>query len=111
MNDDLQKLDSLYESYKKVYVVYFTSINGVVKVVHKELNKRPMVRLIKGTTQFVSNTLCVQEDISVDDIVYVYVWVMPYEEDDMEMAGVSDENCLEFKRFLDNVKPSDFKQK
>jgi hypothetical protein len=107
MEYDCNKLDDLYTKYSKVYVVYFTSFNGKVNTIYVELNKHPMIKMVKNDVSYVSsNLLFVQINSDVKDTVYVYVLMVP----DNPVDAQDDEEIKEqFKRFIDNIKPGDFR--
>lgn len=99
------------QDFESIYVVYFTMYNGDVKVIKKEKNIHPEFAFEVEGISFVSQPIILVQTDNKNSRAFVYICAFPESEIGIsKFFSFSEKDRLEFRRFLENIKPSDFKK-
>jgi len=105
---DFSTFDDVFEN---IYVVYFTMYNGDVKVVKKEKNIRPEFSFEVDDVTFNSQPIILMQTDYRYRRAFVYICVFPESDEDIgKFFSFTEKDKEEFSKFIENIKPSDFKQ-
>ena len=104
----MKNLYDILLQYENIKIIYFSFDKGDVFVVMQEENTIPLPYFEKDDIGYLSSPFIFAQTMKEQSLVYIYVWVFP--EYDQDHYNIDDNELIEFKKFIDGIKPQDFKE-